>query len=685
MRDGPQLSEIRPPARLGALLVAMLMAALAGVWLSARADVESSHAKLRAQLDQRHLEALGHRVAGSLRLAVALSDRELADQVSRELIRDNESLDGVTVKFSDGQQLTTGETSGQTRVVELGTLAPSADLLDLGDWPLELVRAETGASVQVYAVDPSGFAAATHDAGFQPWTLAAALGTCLLVFSAFAAWQRRRVLRLGELAAAIANGDADPGRELGGWDELGWVGRQLSDLRAVFQQQVERVHGRNASLLRDVTVQHDRLERMDRFASELVAPVSESLSLTPALDRLVDEADATMGLLFVPRDEGLRCVAVSGLGDGVELSDLQAGAAARATEATQAVSELGELGPEHPWMRAAGRQVPLRGLTAVPIRFRERLEGVLALVTREPLRPEDLAFVGDAARPLAIAMANHSAYQASVGLSRALESRNLELVRQRDELRSINRLRAEFVANMSHELRTPLNAIIGYSELLVDGIYGEVNGDQRGALDTVEHAAKHLLTLVNQVLDLSCAESGNLSLEHAPVELRSLVDDVVGMAAPLCRTRPYELRATGARIEIETDSERVYQIVTNLVNNAIKFTEEGSVVVHVGPLPDGGAEIAVKDTGVGIDEEHMGIIFEQFRQVDGSSTRKHDGVGLGLAISRQIAEALGGSLSATSRTGAGSTFTLRLPARPPSSHEGPHEDPHTEARERLAS
>ena len=681
MRDRSEVSEIRPPARLGAILFAMLMAALAAVWLSARADVERSHTALRSRLDQRHLEALGHRTAGSLRLAVALSDRELADQISRELIRDDESLDGVTVVFSDGQQLTTGDTTGHTHLVELGTLTPSADLLDLGDWPLELVAAQTGASVQVHAVDPSGFAAVTRGPGFQPWALAAALGTCLLVFSAFAAWQRRRVVRLGELAAAIVNGDADPGRELGGWDELGWVGRQLSDLRAVFHQQVERVHGRNASLLRDVAVQHDRLERMDRFASELVAPVSERLSLTPALDRLVGEADAVMGLLFVPREKGLRCIAVSGFGESVDLGSLPAAAAARATEATEALSESSELGPEHPWMRAAQRQVPLRGLTAVPIRFRERLEGVLALVTREPMRAEDLAFVGDAARPLAIAMANHSAYQASVDLSSALESRNLELVRQRDELRSINRLRGEFVANMSHELRTPLNAIIGYSELLVDGIYGEINGDQRGALDTVEHAAKHLLTLVNQVLDLSCAESGHLSLEHAPVELRALVDDVVGMAAPLCRTRPYELRATGAPLEVETDAERVYQIVTNLVNNAIKFTEEGSVEVHIGPLPDGGAEIAVKDTGVGIDEEHMEIIFEQFRQVDGSSTRTHDGVGLGLAISRRIAEALGGSLSATSRPGAGSTFRLRLPARPPSSNEGTE----SSARERLAS
>jgi len=295
---------------------------------------------------------------------------------------------------------------------------------------------------------------------------------------------------------------------------------------------------------------------------------------------------------------------------------------------------------------------------------------VIGFVSFVGMQPSDdlLRFASQAAMQLAVAVGNVRAYGAADRLAKALKERNVALARQRDQLREMNRLKSEFLANVSHELRTPLNAIIGYCELIADGIYGGVNDAQLGAVAGIDESGRNLVQLINQILDLAKVESGKMAVHFEEVDLVEVARAVVAEAALLAlgQRRPYQVRlfAIGPA-RLSTDGPKVKQILTNLVSNAVKFTRQGAVDIAVAGTVDGGCEIAVKDTGIGIRPDDLDIIFEEFRQVDGSYTREFGGTGLGLAIAKRFAGMLGGAIAVRSTVGEGSTFVLRLPARPP--------------------
>jgi len=613
------------------------------------------------------------RAAHALRLGLALDDEVLVGEVARELVAADAAIDGIRVTLANGRAVEAGDLEAAATAIaaelDVEGIEPAADLLWLGDWPTLHTASgrRTLGHVMVVADDPAGAVALSTRSAVWPVEVWIALCLGLLSCLAAALYIRVRLLRLGRAAAEIASGNLEDATVLSGGDEIAWVGRSLAEIRHYVLEQVQRVHGRNATLLAHVTVQGDRLERLAHFASALVAPVADVDALDEVFAELGAQLDAPLVLLLVPdgSERGLRCAAAHGISP-VAVSSISTDDAPWGQALSSDVPVMAPpLHAGHPWLVAAGRRVPLRGVTVQPIRFRARVEGLLVVARREPMGEADRDFLVDATKPLAIALANRAAYRASVDLSEALEQRNVALIEQRDQLRIVNRLRSQFTANMSHELRTPLNAIIGYGELLADGLYGPINDDQRGALDGVEQAARSLLTLVNQVLDLSSAEVGQLSVEFNRADLREVIDEALLIARPLARSRPYQLRATGDSLELITDAQRVLQIVTNLLNNAIKFTPEGNVTIALQATADGGATIVVTDTGIGIAEDQLELVFEEFRQVDQSSTRAHDGVGLGLAISRRLALALGGTLTATSDPGHGSAFRLTLPARPP--------------------
>ena len=295
-----------------------------------------------------------------------------------------------------------------------------------------------------------------------------------------------------------------------------------------------------------------------------------------------------------------------------------------------------------------------------------------------PGRDEHFRFLAQAASQLAIAVGNVRAYAAADRLARALEQRNTALAKQRDQLQEMNRLKSEFLANISHELRTPLNAIIGYCELIADGIYGTVNLDQTSALAGIDESGKNLLSLINQILDLAKVESGKMTVYLETVDLDEVARSVIAEAAAIAKDRPYRVSLSGTSgLRLRTDGAKVKQILTNLVSNAVKFTLKGRVDVTIRAEADGGCSVAVTDTGIGIKPADMEIIFEEFRQADGSPTREFGGTGLGLAIAQRFAVLLGGRISVESRPGQGSTFKLRLPVEPPAP------SPRAHARARL--
>jgi PAS domain S-box-containing protein len=238
----------------------------------------------------------------------------------------------------------------------------------------------------------------------------------------------------------------------------------------------------------------------------------------------------------------------------------------------------------------------------------------------------------------------------------ALEERDRAL----DELRNAMRHRSRFYASMSHELRTPINAIIGYNELLAEEVYGEVPAEQRAALERVGRAARHLLDLVNDVLDLSKIEAGKLQIEREPVQIGALVRDLAATMEPLARSYDVELRFdidAACDATFDTDPRRLRQIVLNLISNAVRYGEGKPVEVRC--HSDDGIRISVQDQGPGIEADRIEDIFDEFVQLRGS---EEGGTGLGLAISRAIARALGGDVLVESEPGRGSTFTLTLPA-----------------------
>jgi signal transduction histidine kinase len=248
----------------------------------------------------------------------------------------------------------------------------------------------------------------------------------------------------------------------------------------------------------------------------------------------------------------------------------------------------------------------------------------------------------------------------------AIENAELfeELERKGRELEAASRHKSQFLANMSHELRTPMNAILGFTELVQDGVYGEPPPRVRAVLERVQANGRHLLGLINDVLDLSKIEAGQLRLGLADYSLADVVRDVLSATEALAAGKGLALRADlGPDLPPgRGDARRLAQVLLNLVGNAIKFTDAGEVAVRATSL-DGEFRVVVADTGPGIPEAERRRIFEEFHQVDSSSTRAKGGTGLGLAISRRIVELHGGRIWVESEPGGGSRFCFAVPVR----------------------
>lgn len=233
------------------------------------------------------------------------------------------------------------------------------------------------------------------------------------------------------------------------------------------------------------------------------------------------------------------------------------------------------------------------------------------------------------------------------------------------QLAAASRHKSEFLANTSHELRTPLNAILGYTELIQDNIYGAVPDKIREILDRVQSNGRHLLGLINDVLDLSKIEAGQLSLSISDYSLKEVVHTVVTATGSLAAEKNLALKTMIAKDLPggKGDERRITQALLNLVGNAIKFTELGEVTIQA-TAENGAFQVAVSDTGPGIKLDDQKRIFEEFQQVDSSSTRKKGGTGLGLSISKKIIEMHGGRLWVESELGKGSVFKFTLPLQP---------------------
>jgi signal transduction histidine kinase len=333
----------------------------------------------------------------------------------------------------------------------------------------------------------------------------------------------------------------------------------------------------------------------------------------------------------------------------VHLGETALGRAGDKREAVQIPDILEE--PNYPLRQIIERD-GLRALLAVPMLREDRLIGGLVVRRREPgqFAKETVDLLQNFATQSALAIQNARLFQ--------------EIEEKGQELAIASKHKSEFLANMSHELRTPLNAILGYTELILDKIYGNVPEQIEEVLERVEQNGRHLLSLINDVLDLSKIEAGQLTLSLADYSMKDVVQTVVTAVESLAAEKNLELKVTVSP-EVDCgkgDEQRISQVLMNLVGNAIKFTEAGEVKVEATASNDIFV-VAVSDTGPGLSEGDQQRIFEEFHQVDASSTRKKGGTGLGLSIAKRIVEMHGGRIWVESTLGKGSTFSFTLPVR----------------------
>jgi signal transduction histidine kinase len=305
-------------------------------------------------------------------------------------------------------------------------------------------------------------------------------------------------------------------------------------------------------------------------------------------------------------------------------------------------------------IRSVLARLGYRSVLAVPLLLEQRIMGALTVWRRE---------TGSFAEEVVNLLQTFAA-QSVLAIENARLFR--EIAEKSRQLEAASRHKSEFLANMSHELRTPLNAIIGFSEVLLERMFGEVNAKQIEYLEDILSSGQHLLALINEILDLSKVEAGRMELELSTFDLPQTLENALTLVRERATRRGIALElAVDERLgNFVGDERKIRQVLLNLLSNAVKFTPEGGRVKVAAAPGDGAVRIAVSDSGIGIAPEDQGAIFEEFRQVGTDSAQKGEGTGLGLTLAKKFVELHGGTIWVESAVAKGSTFTFTLPERP---------------------
>src|SRR6266446_144815 len=420
----------------------------------------------------------------------------------------------------------------------------------------------------------------------------------------------------------------------------------------------------SARLFKDLGARNNELRvtlEQQTATSELLKVIGRStFDLKPVFETLAENAvrlcEAEHAFIFGFDGQVLRSVATYNIPPAlkafVEANPTRPGresGAARAAMERRTV-HIEDVQTEAEYTYGVTQVGPMRTLLAIPMLRADELLGVIVIT-----RPEVRLFTDGQ-----IALMETFADQAAIAIENARLFREIEHKSRQLEVASQHK--SEFLANMSHELRTPLNAIIGFSEVLTERMFGELNEKQDEYLKDIYASGQHLLSLINDILDLSKIEAGRMELEATDFDLPSAIDNALTLVRERASRRGIALAHTiDERVgAIHADERKVKQVLLNLLSNALKFTPEGGRIDVRAAVSDGMAEISVVDTGIGIAPEDQNAVFEEFRQV-GTAAKKVEGTGLGLALSRKFIELHGGRIWVKSEVGVGSTFTFTLP------------------------
>src|SRR5258706_4958995 len=416
---------------------------------------------------------------------------------------------------------------------------------------------------------------------------------------------------------------------------------------------------------RELTQAHrqvtEALEQQTATGEILRIIAGSPTDLQPVLDALVESAgrlcEAADTFLLLVEGDQLRVAALHPSVEGGVVSNpiQRSWVAGRAVVEVRMVhvEDLANAQSEFPLGWEIAARLGHRTVVATPLVRKGVPLGALSLRRRQvrPFSDKEIALLQTFADQAVIAIENVRPFH--------------EIAHKNRQAEAASRHKVEFLANISPELRTPLNAIIGFSEVLAEKMFGDVNDKQAEYLQDILESGRHLLSLINDILDLSKIEAGRMELELAEFDLPQAIENALTLVRERALRRGIALHHfIGDRVaSIHADERKVKQVLLNLLSNAIKFTPEGGRIdVRAAPT-DGLVEVSVTDTGVGIAPEDQAAVFEEFRQV-GATDKKAEGTGLGLALSRRFIELHGGQISVQSEIGHGSTFTFTLPVRP---------------------
>jgi signal transduction histidine kinase len=518
-------------------------------------------------------------------------------------------------------------------------------------------------------------AAEVGDDAIQAAVQTTVIFAAVLVALALGLWYNRRRLALpfAHVLAAVAR--AETGRYEERLDEdqpeeFGMIARGVNRMAAALGWR-ERIQEQTARLLTALNAPHQLNAPGEGFGPALGvlawATGAPTLALyQPHYDTNEWAATAVLGATTRPL---ARDVVRELLADATNVIQYDAAAAGAVRDRLQ----LAPAGRGSDW-----------GLALVPLHSRDRLVGLLVALVDGALSADARSALEHAAPNLAIACERESAHQHMRRLAaqlrhaaQLLESQNAKLAEQHGELSRLNaaldqasRLKDQFLANMSHELRTPLNSVIGFSDLLVTmaSTDSPLTATQRDYVETISRNGRHLLELINELLDLSKIAAGRLELRLEPLELEPVLREAGDSvrAQLVAHQHRLAIEPPEAPIVVTADRVRLRQVLLNLLSNAIKFTTDGGrITLRAGPEDSGRVRIAVTDTGIGIAPTDQPRLFQEFVQLDASPSRRYEGTGLGLALSKRLVELQGGTIGVESQLGQGSTFWFTVPRAAP--------------------
>lgn len=525
------------------------------------------------------------------------------------------------------------------------------------------------------------------------------------------------IRRIKEAAHNIAAGDLATRLAIRARDEIGELAdsfnrmaQSLMESRAEIEDYSrsleEKVDARTADLKKkteDLEKSNHVLASYNEILTVLNAEMETEPLLNQILDRIAMCSDFQLGVIYLYEEEKRALLPAATyavdkglIGAGFELGKGLPGQAAAAKK-TILVKDV----PEDYFRISSGtfEGIP-ENVICIPITFRDQLIGVLELGIIGDFTDRNLECLNVIASQLGVGIRNTLSYVQLKKLSADLQEKNEVLAVQNEELQAQNeeiqaqseelqsqaeelavgkkqleektrmardadRLKSEFLSNMSHELRTPLNALLGMTRLLSTGTPGEINEKQRGYLNVIEKSGTSLLELMNDILDLSRIESGVMEIDRQEISLKGFITNIAATVS-----LPVKEKNLILTLDIEeglsfySDADKLDHIISNLLENAVKFTEEGEICISAKEQKFEERDmvaISVRDTGTGIPKDALTYIFEPFRQVDGSITRKHRGTGLGLSICKKLVNLLNGEIDVISEPGKGSTFTVTIP------------------------